>query len=235
MKILAIDCSATPASVALTENPKIIGEFYINTKLTHSQTLMPMVDALLKATSTTMNQLDAIAVNVGPGSFTGIRIGVSAVKGMAMALNIPCVEVSTLESMAHNIVDIDCVICAVMDARCNQVYNALFELKCGKLTRICDDRALAISDLIDELKKYSEKIVLVGDGAELCFADMQSALTNITLAPENLRFQRASSTAACTLDYINNGMAVSAEKVMPKYLRLPQAQRELKKKQQEAN
>ncbi len=120
---------------------------FINTSLTHSQTLIPMVEQLLNNTKTEISDIDAIAVNAGPGSFTGVRIGVAAVKGLAFANNIPCVSVSTLESMAYNFLSTDCIVCAVMDARCSQVYNALFEIKNGVVTRLCDDRALSLDDL----------------------------------------------------------------------------------------
>ena len=129
MKILGIDTSATAASVAIVDENKIIGEFSINTALTHSQTLMPMVESLLKNTGVTLADIDAIAVNAGPGSFTGVRIGVAAVKGMAFSSDKPCISVSTLHSMAYNLLETDCIVCAVMVARCSQVYNALFKLK----------------------------------------------------------------------------------------------------------
>ena len=194
MKILSVDTSATAASVALSEEGKLIGETFINTSLTHSQTLIPMVEQLLNNTKTEISDIDAIAVNAGPGSFTGVRIGVAAVKGLAFANNIPCVSVSTLESMAYNFLSTDCIVCAVMDARCSQVYNALFEIKNGVVTRFCNE------------------------------------IKNAESAPVNLKYQRASSTALVAFEMINNGQTVSAQELMPVYLRLPQAQRELNKK-----
>ena len=230
MKILAVDTSATAASVAVAEENKLIGEFSINTALTHSQTLMPMVDELLKNTGLSVNDIDAVAVNAGPGSFTGVRIGVAAVKGIAFPKNLPCVSVSTLESMAYNLLGYDCVVCSVMDARCSQVYNALFKVNGYTVTRMTDDRALSLTDLKLELQNIREKIVLVGDGAVLCSKFLDSELENVMLAPFNNRIQTASSVAYAAFEKINNGETLTADELMPVYLRLPQAQRELNKK-----
>ena len=230
MKILAVDTSATAASVAVAEENKLIGEFSINTALTHSQTLMPMVDELLKNTGLSVNDIGAVAVNAGPGSFTGVRIGVAAVKGIAFPKNLPCVSVSTLESMAYNMLGNDCIVCSVMDARCSQVYNALFRVKGCTVTRMTDDRALSLTDLKNELRNINEKVVLVGDGAVLCSKFLGEELENIMLAPFNNRIQTASSVAYAAFEKINNGETVKADELMPVYLRLPQAQRELNKK-----
>ena len=230
MKILAVDTSATAASVAVAEENKLIGECSINTALTHSQTLMPMVDELLKNTGLSVNDIDAVAVNAGPGSFTGVRIGVAAVKGIAFPKNLPCVSVSTLESMAYNMLGNDCIVCSVMDARCSQVYNALFRVKGCTVTRMTDDRALSLTDLKNELRNINEKVVLVGDGAVLCSKFLGEELENIMLAPFNNRIQTASSVAYAAFEKINNGETVKADELMPVYLRLPQAQRELNKK-----
>lgn len=230
MKILAVDTSATAASVAVAEENKLIGEFSINTALTHSQTLMPMVDELLKNTGLSVNDIDAVAVNAGPGSFTGVRIGVAAVKGIAFPKNLPCVSVSTLESMAYNMLGNDCIVCSVMDARCSQVYNALFRVKGCTVTRMTDDRALSLTDLKNELRNINEKVVLVGDGAVLCSKFLGEELENIMLAPFNNRIQTASSVVYAAFEKINNGETVKADELMPVYLRLPQAQRELNKK-----
>ena len=230
MKILAVDTSATAASVAVAEENKLIGEFSINTALTHSQTLMPMVDVLLKNTGLSVNDINAVAVNAGPGSFTGVRIGVAAVKGIAFPKNLPCVSVSTLESMAYNMLGNDCIVCSVMDARCSQVYNALFRVKGCTVTRMTDDRALSLTDLKLELQNIREKVVLVGDGAVLCSEFLGSELENIMLAPFNNRIQTASSVAYAAFEKINNGETLTVDELMPVYLRLPQAQRELNKK-----
>jgi len=230
MKILAVDTSATAASVCLATEDKILGEFYTNTALTHSQTLVPMAEQVLKTTRTDMDEIDYFAVNAGPGSFTGVRIGVAAVKGMAFKNNTPCVSVSTLESMAYNMLGNDCVVCAVMDARCSQVYNALFKISGASIERLCEDRALALSDLKLELEKITDKIILVGDGAELCVKFLENSLSNVFLAPINNRVQTAASTAMAAFKSISEDKTMSPAELMPTYLRLPQAQRELNKR-----
>ena len=180
MKILAVDTTAKAASVCLAQEEKIIGSFFIDTALTHSRTLMPMIEALFSNTETKPEELNAIAVNAGPGSFTGVRIGVAAVKGLAFAHSIPCVSVSTLESMAYNCLGGDCVVCAVMDARCSQVYNAIFRVKGDKIERLCDDRALALTDLKEELLRIDGNIVLVGDGATVSYDYLKADVPNLT-------------------------------------------------------
>lgn len=226
MRILALDSSAKAASVALVDDNKILGSFFINTSLTHSQTLVPMIDALLKNTNTNINDVDLFAVASGPGSFTGVRIGVAAIKGIAMPLNKQCVSVSTLEAMVYNYIQEDVIVVAVMDARCNQVYNANFKINNSKITRLCDDRALSIDELGNELKSYSEKIVLVGDGAEICYNQFKDTVNNVYLAPDHIRYQIAYGVAYAAF----SKDTITAEKLMPVYLRLPQAERELKKR-----
>lgn len=230
MNILAVDTSATSASVCVAQENKIIGEFSINTSLTHSQTLVPMIEQVSEKTGIALDNIDAIAVNAGPGSFTGVRIGVAAVKGIAFSRNIPCVSVSTLESMAYNMLDSECIVCAVMDARCSQVYNALFKVSNGKVERLIEDRALSLADLKLNLQKFSEKIILVGDGAEITFNYLENSLQNVFLASVNNRIQKASSIACVAFEKIKNDETISASELMPVYLRLPQAQRELNKR-----
>lgn len=233
MLILALDSSAAPASAALLEDGKILSEFYINTKQTHSQTLMPMVESVLKLTNKTLDDVTCMAVSAGPGSFTGVRIGVSCVKGLSMTRNIPCAGVSTLRAMAENARQLTGIVCAVMDARCGQVYNALFRAEGGTLTRLCDDRALPIAELLEECKTFTEKIYLVGDGAELCYKTF-AAIRAELLQPQ-LRFQRASGVAMAAQEMVENGQTVTPDALMPIYLRLPQAERELKSKNAQKN
>ncbi len=227
MTILAIDSSAKAASVCVANEEKIIGEFFINTSLTHSQTLMPMTEQLLNNTEIKIDKVDAIAVNAGPGSFTGVRIGVAAAKGLAFSNNLPCVSVSTLESMAFNLLGTEGVICAVMDARCSQVYNAMFRISGEKFERLTDDRALSLSDLLSEVRQIDEKIFIVGDGAEITYEFLKNEIQNVVLAPKNKRTQTASSVALAALQKLSEGKTQSAAELMPFYLRLPQAQREL--------
>lgn len=225
MKILAVDSSAKSASVAVAENGRLISECFVNNALTHSRTLMPMVDNVLSQADMTLADIDAFCVNVGPGSFTGIRIGVAAVKGLAMCGDIPCAGVSTLESIAYNFADENCVVCAAMDARCNQVYTALFRCDGISVTRICEDKAISVDELGEELLRYDGKIYLAGDGAELCLRAFGEKVKNAVLSGENRRYQRAFGAALAAEK--NNEFMPSAL-LAPVYLRLPQAERELK-------
>ena len=230
MIIMAIDTSAKAASVCLAQEDKIIGTYFVNTAFTHSQTLMPMAEQLCKNTGVSFEEIEAVAVNAGPGSFTGVRIGVAAAKGLAFERDLPCVSVSTLESMAYNLLGCDGVVCAVMDARCSQVYNAMFRVKGNNIERLCDDRAISLTDLQLDLKKYDEPVTLVGDGAEISFGFLEKSLSDVRLAPMNRRIQTASSVALAALERVRNGGTLSAAELMPVYLRLPQAQRELNKR-----
>ena len=236
MRILAIDYSATAASAALVEDGKVLGEFYINTKLTHSQTLMPMITNVLQCTRTELSEVDLFAVSAGPGSFTGIRIGIASMKGLAMAQNKPCVGVSTLEAMAENLSHLKGTVCAVMDARCQQVYNAVFAVDHGKMERLTPDRALSVESLAkecEESKNYEKPLYLVGDGAKLCYNIERFQELGAVLPPEPLIYQRACGVAKAAVRIYENGGAVSAAALMPVYLRLPQAERELKKRMKE--
>lgn len=224
MKILSLECSATPASCAVAENGVILASDFTNVKLTHSQTLMPMTVNMLERANISTNDIDALAISNGPGSFTGIRIGISAVKGLAAARNLPCFAVSTLRAIAENFADTECTVCAVMDARCNQVYNALFKVEKGTVTRLCDDRAIIIDALMDEIKSINGKIIIAGDGAALF---EKYAKDNVSIADESLRYQTAVGVAKAAKEYT----PTPPDKLMPFYLRLPQAERELKAKQ----
>ena len=236
MRILALECSATPCSVAILDDGKILASGFVNIKLTHSQTLMPMIESMLKASLVNIGDIDGFAVSSGPGSFTGIRIGISAVKGLAAAKNLPCVGVSTLLAMAQNYINMDCIVCAVMDARCSQVYNGLFEISSGVVTRLCDDRALLCEELAEEIKELSLKsektIVVVGDGTEVFFRYVKD-VKNILKSCEQLRYQNAVGVGLTAKIDFDNENTVDAKTLLPVYLRLPQAERELKLKKEQ--
>ncbi|MDD6659862.1 MAG: tRNA (adenosine(37)-N6)-threonylcarbamoyltransferase complex dimerization subunit type 1 TsaB [Eubacteriales bacterium] len=224
--ILSVDSSAVTASVALTDGENVINNEFVNAGLTHSETLLPMIKRVLGDTK--VSDLDAIAVTAGPGSFTGVRIGVATVKGLAFEKNIPCISVSTLEAIAYNFADENIIVCAVMDARRMQFYNALFEIKNGKAIRLCDDRAISITDLREDLKKY-DRVVIAGDGAKLCFDNIN--LDNCTLAPNDKMYQNGIGVFRAAKDK----KKISASSLMPVYLRLSQAERELKLKKDKEN
>lgn len=224
--ILSVDSSAVTASVALTDGENVINNEFVNAGLTHSETLLPMIKRVLGDTK--VSDLDAIAITAGPGSFTGVRIGVATVKGLAFEKNIPCISVSTLEAIAYNFADENIIVCAVMDARRMQFYNALFEIKNGNAIRLCDDRAISITDLREDLKKY-DRVVIAGDGAKLCFDNIN--LDNCTLAPNDKMYQNGIGVSRAAKDK----KKISASSLMPVYLRLSQAERELKLKKDKEN
>ena len=226
MLILAFETSAKAASVALTENGKLLGEGYQNTGLTHSQTLMVMAEDVLKQCGKTAQEVEAVAVAEGPGSFTGVRIGVAAAKGFAWGKEIPCYGISTLEAMAESLGVFEGYVCPCMDARRSQVYNALFLAEGGKLTRVSEDRAIALADLKEELKDLKKSIFLVGDGANLCYNTLKEDVPNLVLPPEHRIHQRAVGVAILAQRMADAGLAPSGGELTPNYLRLSQAERE---------
>ncbi len=232
--ILAVDTSATPVSCAILQDERLLASYYAHTKSTHSQTLMPIIEHALSINDLTMNDIDALAVCNGPGSFTGVRIGVSAVKGLAFADKKPCVEVSTLAAMAEGFrgLPMDAVICCAMDARCRQVYTALFSIGIGgEVQRLTDDEAVSLDELKERLRSLDKPIVLVGDGAMICYAAFCSELEKVSLSPIAARFQSAANVAAVAMRKLTNGDVRSDEEILPSYLRLPQAERELRSRQ----
>ena len=215
--LLSLDSSAVTASVALTDGDRVIKSEFVNSGLTHSETLLPMVKRVMGDNE--FSSLDAVAITAGPGSFTGVRIGVATVKGIAFAGNIPCYGVSTLEAIAYNFVDENCVVCAVMDARRMQFYNAIFKVENGIVSRITPDRAISIDDLREELKQY-DSVIIAGDGAALCSQNI--ALDNCKIAADDKIYQNALSVAKC----VKNKKAIAPSALMPVYLRQSQAERE---------
>ena len=226
MRILAFETSAKAASVALLEDSRLLAESYQNTSLTHSQTLMVMAEDLLKTCGMTASQVEAVAVAAGPGSFTGIRIGVAAAKGFAWGSQIPCYGVSTLEAMALNLGVHSGIVLPVMDARRSQVYNAVFWAEGGKLTRLCEDRAISLKELEAEIKNYEESIFLVGDGSVLCYNTLQETVPNLVLPPEHRMHQRAAGVGLAAAGMIAAGLPGNGAELTPNYLRLSQAERE---------
>ena len=234
MIILAVESSAVSASVAVLENEKLLCEIYSNNGLTHSVTLLPQIKSALDFCSLTPNDVDLFAVANGPGSFTGLRIGAATVKGLAGEKD--CLAVSTLEAMAFDHIEFEGVICACMDARCSQFYNALFECDGKTVKRLCEDRALMSSELIAELEKIDKNILLVGDGASLCYNNIEKASSELAkkviLPSASKVYQHAAGVALCAANMLVNGeKPCKADELNLSYLRLPQAERELKKKE----
>lgn len=222
MLILAFESSAKAASVALVRDGALISQYSQCTALTHSRTLLPMAEDMLKNAELSMTDVDMIAVAHGPGSFTGIRIGVSTVKGLSWAADKPCVGVSTLEAMAWHGLAAGGYVCPVMDARRAQVYNAIFRIEEGRPVRMTEDRPIALEELAQELSALDGPIFLVGDGTELTKNYMDKAGIVCTAAPENLRWQSAWGVAMAAADK----QPGSSQELMCVYLRLSQAERE---------
>ena len=226
MKILAFETSAKAASVALMDNGKLLGESYQNTGLTHSQTLMVMAEDLLKACNLTAKDVEAVAVAAGPGSFTGVRIGVAAAKGFAWGAELPCYGVSTLEAMARNLGVYQGYVVPAMDARRSQVYTAIFHAQKGALTRVEADMAISLAELGERIKNFSEPVFLVGDGATLCYNTLLEEVPGLVLPPEHRMHQRAAGVALAAQVMIDAGDPGNGGSLTPNYLRLSQAERE---------
>lgn len=225
MKLLAFESSAKAAGVAVLDDGRLLAEYFQNSGQTHSRTLMQMAENLLKTCDLEPQDIDACAVADGPGSFTGVRIGVAAAKGFSWGRELPCYGVSTLEAMARGAAGFAGVFCCCMDARRAQVYNAVFEKTGSELVRLREDRAISLDDLCEDLQNIEKPIFLVGDGAELCYTTLLVRLPQLTLLPEHLRQQRASGVALAAWEKIGRGESGDAASLVPNYLRLSQAER----------
>lgn len=232
MNILAIECSAGPVSAAVVSDKKVLSSSFSDIKLTHSQTLFPIIQNAVSACRLKFSDIDAVAVATGPGSFTGLRIGIASAKGLAEPKNLICVGVSTLLAAAYMFLGENAVICPVIDARCGQVYNALIKVEGDTVTRLCEDRAILINDLIGELKSTDGKIILCGDAAQAVFSAAHG-IKNVMKAPLSARLPSAVGVALYAAHAIETGEYTDAAGLMPVYLKLPQAERELREKKGE--
>ena len=232
MMILALESSATACSVALTRDGNVLAQAFQHSGLTHSRTLLPMVDNVLNSCGESMEHVDVVAVAAGPGSFTGLRIGVATAKGLAWAEDKDCAACSTLESMAWPLAHMEgkLIVCA-MDARRSQVYNALFLATGDGLERLSEDRAISLADLAEEVKKYENEKIVVGDGAKLCYNTLSEMGLSLTLAPEHLRMQSGWGVARAAEELAKRGELIRGEALNAVYHRLSQAERERMEKQ----
>lgn len=232
MRILAFETSAKAASVALVEDGALVAEYFQNSGQTHSRTATQMAADLLRNCDLTPGDVDAAACAAGPGSFTGVRIGVAAAKGFAWGRELPLFGVSTLEAMAWNLGPVwDGIVVPAMDARRNQVYAAAFCWENGVPKRLLADSAISLQELEDSLKNQQKPKILVGDGAVLCYNTFE--LQSLTLAPEHLRMQRAAGVALAACEMARQGEAPEAGPLTPTYLRLSQAERERLEKEKQ--
>ncbi len=225
MKLLAIETTAKAASCAVLDDGVPIASAWQATGLTHSRTLLPMAEDMLKNSELSLGDMDALAVAVGPGSFTGLRIGVAAVKGLAWGAEKPCVGVSTLEAMAWPLSHLEGIVACAMDARRQQIYNAVFLAEGGALTRLREDRAVSLEEAAADIAALDGPITVVGDGAGLLYDRLCQAGADCRLAPAHLRLQSAVGVGMAAWRRWPEE-AVSAQDLRPRYLRLSQAERE---------
>lgn len=223
MRILALESSAKAASVAVSDGDTVIAQYFQSSGLTHSRTLLAMAQDILENLDLAMSDIDGVAVAAGPGSFTGIRIGIAAAKGLAWGSEKPLCGVSTLEAMSYLCPLERATVCPVMDARRNQVYNARFNKDGGTISRITEDRAISLDELAEEIKISGSPHFLLGDGALLCYNYLRGTGADVILAPEINRLQNAWGVCSAASA---SGRFVSPDDIVPNYLRLSQAERE---------
>lgn len=227
MRILALDSSGLVASVAIVEEEQTVAEYTVNYKKTHSQTLLPMLDEIVKMTDMDLQTIDAIAVSGGPGSFTGLRIGSATAKGLGLALHKPLIHIPTLEGMAYNLYGSSAVICPIMDARRNQVYTGIYRFSEEKLEVLEDQMAISVEELIQKLNEKGEKVVFLGDGVPVYADQLKEGLKiSFAFAPANMNRQRAASVGLLGIAYLKQGKTETAREHEPNYLRVSQAERE---------
>lgn len=236
MLIFGIDTCCMAATAALVDEKVLLAQTVINHKKTHSQMMMPQIEEMFRLSGIDPKTVDAFAAAVGPGSFTGVRIGVATAKAMAQAQEKPCIAVSTLEALAFPLKFFDGIVAPILDARRNQVYNALFKCECGKMTRLTPDRAVSLESLLEELNEINRNVLFVGDGTLVFEEEIKSALKNRAhFAPKLLRMNLAGAVAEIGFEKYQNGEACTYSELVPQYVRLSQAEQDLLKKEQNPN
>lgn len=233
MRIVAIDSSGLVASVAILENDSILATYSVNYKKTHSQTLLPMLDAVAKMIDLDLDTVDAIAIAKGPGSFTGLRIGSATAKGLGLALDKPIVEIPTVDGLAYNLWGAKDLVCPLMDARRNQTYTGIYAFEKGEMQVLEPQCAVDIAQIVEKINELQRAVIFLGDGVPV-FWDYIAEHVQVPyfFAPAHLNKQRAGAVAALAFRYLKNGQTVSAAEHQPDYLRLSQAERERKEKEQ---
>lgn len=235
MKILALDSSGIVASAAVLENDVLLAEYTVNYKKTHSQTLLPMLDEIVRMTELDLNTIDAIAVAAGPGSFTGLRIGSATAKGLGLALGKPLLAIPTTEALACNLYDTEGLICPIMDARRNQVYTGIYKYEDHRLVTVMEQEALAVPELLKKLEEYGERVTFLGDGVPVYGEIIQKSFAcPFSFAPAHLGRQRAGAVAALGAVYYETGKIQTAAEHAPEYLRVSQAERERREREQQS-
>lgn len=236
MKILALDSSGLVASVAIAQDDNVIAEYTINYKKTHSQTLLPMIDEIVKMTDTDLESIDAIAVAGGPGSFTGLRIGSATAKGLGMALDKPLINIPTIEGLAYNMYGVDKLICPMMDAKRNQVYTGVYKFNGNELITIKEQMAVDIKEVMEILNSLGTEVIFLGDAVPVYKNIIENEMkTGFIFAPAHLNRQRAGAVAMLAMEYAKVGKFETATEHMPQYLRMSQAERERLEKENNKN
>ncbi|MGN0203999.1 MAG: tRNA (adenosine(37)-N6)-threonylcarbamoyltransferase complex dimerization subunit type 1 TsaB [Coprococcus sp.] len=234
MKILALESSGLVASVAVVTEDRLIGEYTTNFKKTHSQTLLPMMDTLLKMTGISVTEVNAIAVSGGPGSFTGLRIGSATAKGLGLALNKPIISVPTVDAIAYNLFGTDALVCPLMDARRNQTYTGLYTFEGDQMICLVHQKAVMIDEIISEINDLGRRVIFLGDGVPVFRQALEEGIqVPHTYAPIHLNQQRAGALGALAVQYYKEGRCETPAEHQPDYLRLSQAERELAAKKKE--
>ncbi|MBE5959712.1 MAG: tRNA (adenosine(37)-N6)-threonylcarbamoyltransferase complex dimerization subunit type 1 TsaB [Lachnospiraceae bacterium] len=231
MKILAIDSSSMVASVAITDDDITVAEYTINSKKTHSQTLLPMIEDMFTKSEIDKNEIDYIAVSGGPGSFTGLRIGCATAKGLGLAWNKPLVKVPTMDAIAFGLYGCDGIVCSMMDARREQVYAGIYKFENNKMKTLMEQKPIGVRELVLALNQYGEKVYFAGDGMN-SYGDIikEYITTDFVFPPAHMNRNRAAALAALAQEYIAEGKTVSAAEMKPEYLRVSQAERERNEK-----
>lgn len=227
MRILALDSSGLVATVAILEDDQTLAEYTVNYKKTHSQTLLPMLDEVVKMIEFDLSTIDAIAVAGGPGSFTGLRIGAATAKGLGLALNKPLIHIPTVDGLAYNMYGNAGMICPIMDARRSQVYTGLYRFEKGEFQVVEEQMAISVQELAEKLNQYGEKVTFLGDGVPVYKKKLAELLcVEYDFAPAHMNRQSAAAVGALGMKYFEDGKTESAEAHRPDYLRLSQAERE---------
>ena len=230
MLVLSVDSSSATATCALVKDDQILGEINLNSKREHSVIIMDLIDEILKRYNLTIKDVDAFAISEGPGSFTGLRIGMATIKGMAFSTNKPCISISTLDTLAYNVVNFDGIICPIIDALRDNVYTNLYKNVDGKLTAISEAACLSLTELIEDLNKRNEKVIFVGDGVAKHRNRITEEVSNTIFAPLNCLYPKASSLGELAIDKLNQGITSPLNEFAPVYLRKSQAETEYEKR-----
>ncbi|MCR5837914.1 MAG: tRNA (adenosine(37)-N6)-threonylcarbamoyltransferase complex dimerization subunit type 1 TsaB [Lachnospiraceae bacterium] len=231
MKILAIDSSSMVASVAIADEKITIAEYTINSKKTHSQTLLPMIEDMFEKSEIPKSEIDYIAVAGGPGSFTGLRIGCATAKGLGLAWDKPLVKIPTMDAIAYGVFGVEGVVCSMMDARREQVYAGLYRFVDNEMQTIMEQKPVEVRELIEQLNAMGEKVTFAGDGIEVYESIIKEAVTtDYVFAPTHTNRNRAAALAALAVKYIEKNKVISAAELVPDYLRVSQAERERNEK-----